>query len=122
MDRYEGTMRFGVSEVRRRVDAAGLPKERLHVVAGWVEDVTAFPERIAFAYIDFDFYRPISTALRIVDGRMPPGGTIIVDDYGFFSAGAQTAVDEFLAVQGKTYEIVRPLEFAGHLIILRRIL
>jgi predicted O-methyltransferase YrrM len=120
IERYEGPMRCGESEVWRRVASTGFPGERLHVVAGFIEQVTALPERIAFAYIDFDFYQPIATSLRIVDERMPSGGVIVVDDYGFFSAGAQTAVDEFLSAREAAYEVARPLPFAGHFIILRK--
>jgi hypothetical protein len=116
---YQGTMRTGEREVRQRVATAKFPAERLHLVKGFIESVTTFPERIAFAYIDFDFYAPIARALRVVDERMPPGGAMVVDDYGFFSAGAKTAVDEFVS-GNERYEVVHPLPFAGHFVILRK--
>jgi len=117
--RYEGMFRSGEHEVRQRVAAASFDAARLHVVSGFIETVTTFPERIAFAYVDFDFYEPIAYALRISDERMPSGGAIVVDDYGFFSAGAKTAVDEFVAAH-PAYEVVHPLPFAGHFVILRK--
>ena len=51
-------------------------------------------------YVDFDFYSPISVALRFLNKRLVTGGVIVVDDYGFFSSGAKTAVDEFLKEYG----------------------
>ena len=63
---------------------------------------------MCFAYVDFDFYEPILTALRFLRPRMPAGGTVVVDDYGFFSAGAKTAVDEFIAEAGGEFEMTLP--------------
>lgn len=120
IERYEGTMRFGEREVRRRIAATGFASERLHVVRGVIERATTFPERIAFAYIDFDFYEPVATAMRICDERMPSGGGMVIDDYGFFTAGAQAAVDEFLAAHGRAYEAVRPKPWEGEFIMLRK--
>src|ERR1051325_3620356 len=91
---YEGMFKSSEHEVRERVDHANFDETRLHIVAGFIDRVTTFPDRIAFAYVDFDFYEPIAHALRVVDERMPAGGAMMIDDYGFFSAGAQTAVDE----------------------------
>ncbi len=120
MARYEGTMCYDAAEARRRVAVARFPPERLHVVEGFIEPTSELPDRICFAYVDFDFYQPVTTALLLIDGRISAGGAVVVDDYGFFSAGAQSAVDEFLAARVGHYEVVRPLSFAGHFLILRR--
>lgn len=118
IERYEGTMACGESEVRRRVAATRFPNERLHVVAGFVSDATPLPPAICFAYIDFDFYAPIALALKLVDACLSPGGAIVVDDYGHFSAGAKTAVDEFVAAHD--YEMSIGPRYAGHFVVLRR--
>jgi hypothetical protein len=120
MSRYEGTMCYGPAEMRKRVEAAAFPAERLHVIEGFISPESRMPDKICFAYVDFDFYEPIATALRLIDARMGSGGAIVIDDYGFFSAGAASAVDEFLAARGEAYDVVRPLPFAGHFLILRR--
>ncbi|MGB4800151.1 MAG: TylF/MycF/NovP-related O-methyltransferase [Candidatus Saccharimonadales bacterium] len=50
---------------------------------GWFKDLTAgdVPDKIAFAFLDGDFYESIRDSLRLVLPRLQPGGTIIVDDY-----------------------------------------
>jgi hypothetical protein len=45
---------------------------------------------------------------------------MIVDDYGFFSAGAQRAVDEFMEENGELYEFRVANPNYGHFCILRR--
>jgi hypothetical protein len=68
-------------------------------VKGWIDKTLAGPDvpaQVAFAYVDFDFYDPIRLALAYLARTMPAGGFVVVDDYGFFSEGAQLAVDEFV--------------------------
>jgi len=123
MARYEGQMANPESLVRARLRAIDFPPGRTHIVRGFIEDSVRhgeLPSSVAFAYVDFDFYEPIRVALRFLDERLTPGGSVIVDDYGWFSAGAQSAVDEFLAERGADYEIVRPLDGSGYFIVLTR--
>ncbi|WP_291295611.1 TylF/MycF/NovP-related O-methyltransferase [Elioraea sp.] len=54
------------------------------------------PERIAFAHLDCDWYDPVLTVLRAVAPRVPPGGSIVLDDYGDYG-GCRRAVTDFLA-------------------------
>lgn len=117
-------MAFGEWEVRDRLKNAEFPLARVHIVPGFIEETIKsrqLPETVAFAYVDFDFYEPIRIALEYLDRCMPPGGHIMVDDYGFFSAGAQAAVDEFAAARADGYERLFPYPFAGHFIVLRKI-
>jgi hypothetical protein len=44
----------------------------------------------------------------------------VVDDYGWFSAGAQAAVDEFVAAHRGRWDVAMPLPFAGHFAVLAR--
>ncbi|WP_280296208.1 TylF/MycF/NovP-related O-methyltransferase [Nocardia abscessus] len=49
---------------------------------GWFEDTLGeLPDKIAFAYIDADFYESMACALRAVLPRLVPGATVIMDDY-----------------------------------------
>jgi hypothetical protein len=99
MDAYEGKMASPEYLVRQRLMKIQFPPERTHVVSGFfpASATTNAPDKICFSYIDFDLYQPILDALHFVDQRMPPGGCITVDDYGWFSRGVQQAVDEFRA-------------------------
>ena len=50
---------------------------------------------IRFAHIDLDIHAPIAAAIAFVFPRMPPGGVMLFDDYGFATCpGARIAVNE----------------------------
>jgi hypothetical protein len=78
------------------------------------------PDKVCFAYVDFDFYNPTLTALEFLDKHLSYGGTIVVDDYGFFTAGVKTAVDEFIKGHSGNYDVFFPYNFAGRFCILRK--
>ena len=122
MDAYEGLMSHPVEEVRARLEDVGFDWDRVRVVPGMIEETVAFdnlPDKVCFAYVDFDFYSGIKVTLEFLENRLTPGGQIVVDDYGFFSAGAQQAVDEFIASREGRFEIIKPHEFAGHFCMVR---
>lgn len=123
MARYQGDMRAREEQVRDKLALVPFPASRTRIVKGWLEQTLAgpdVPERVAFAYVDVDFYEPIRDALRFLDTRMPRGGFVVVDDYGFFSEGAQLAVDEFVAAGAGRWTMHMPLPAAGHFCILER--
>ena len=115
IDKYEGTMACRVNEVESRLNAISFPPSQVKIIAGFIEETIQYanlPEKVCFAYVDFDFYCPISIALRFLNKRLVTGGVIVVDDYGFFSSGAKTAVDEFLKEYGYKYTPIFPSKFA----------
>ena len=121
MEKYAGTMAYGVNEVWERLEAISYPPARVKIVPGFIESTIsqgALPERVCFAYVDFDFYEPILIVLNYLNEHLSRGGCIVVDDYGFFSSGAATAVNEFLAAHSLEYDLVLPDEAAGHFVIL----
>ena len=64
---------------------------------GWFKDLGGeeVPEKIAFAFLDGDFYESIRDSLKLVLPRMQQGGVIIVDDYAREALpGAAKAVHE----------------------------
>ena len=124
MDRYKGTMASPESEVLSKLAAIRFPSDRTRIKKGWVKDSIRsgdLPAKVAFAYVDFDFYDPIKDTLEFLDSRMAPGSKIVVDDYGFFSEGAQLAVDQFVASTAPRYKFELPLPFAGHFCILSKL-
>ena len=122
IEKYQGTMASPVGDVQNRLEDIGFPKKRSHIIEGFFDSSPEIPgpDSIAFAYIDFDFYRPILDALCFVNQRMPIGGRVIVDDYGWFSAGAQIAVDEFVAKNKESWQFELPYEFCGKFCILTK--
>jgi O-methyltransferase len=127
MRAYAGRMSFPEDMVRGRLDAISFPAQRYVIHRGFIERViredTALPKEVCFAYVDFDFYEPIKVALGFLDRVIPSGATVIVDDYGFFSAGVRTAVDEFVEAKrsvGIAYECIVPNIRYGHFAVLTK--
>ena len=65
-------------------------------------------QKISFALIDVDLYRPTVAAIEKVYEKLSPGGTLMVDDCMDQEAhdGARQAFDEFLHRRGIPKEIV----------------
>ncbi len=124
IERYQGRMAFSADSVRDRLNRIAFPAARTRIVAGFIEETvrsSPLPDQVCFALVDFDFYEPVKTALHCLSERVPPGGQVIVDDYGYFSTGARNAVDEFAAAHAGRFELQVPPEWAGRFAILRRI-
>lgn len=121
---YEGQMAFPSEVVQGKLSEIGYPRDRTNIVAGFVDDAflsqSGLPAKICFAYVDFDFYAPILSALRFLRDRMAVGTHVLVDDYNFFSSGAKTAVDEFVQESKGAYDLVLPHDSAGRFCILRK--
>jgi len=123
IENYQGRMAFPVEGLRARLKRTPIDLARVKIVPGFIEETiggTMLPEKVAFAYVDFDFYEPILITLDYLQEHMPSGGHIIVDDYGCFSEGAKTAADEFTERHGDEYERILPPDFAGHFIVLKK--
>jgi O-methyltransferase len=93
---------------------AGLPLPIMH--KAWFSDLTPgdMPDKIAFAFLDGDFYESIRDSLSLVWPRLAEGAIVVVDDYQSEALpGAKRAVDEWL----KTHPA--RLQVASSLAILR---
>ena len=94
-------------EVKERFLRAGLPVPVIK--KGWFSELTEsdLPEKIAFSFLDGDFYESIRDSLRLVLPKMVPRGVLIVHDYANPALpGVKKAVDgvfsEFgIGVEGK---------------------
>ncbi|MFF9555655.1 TylF/MycF/NovP-related O-methyltransferase [Streptomyces albus] len=82
-DRYlkQGDCKATAADVLAVFERWGLKPPHLH--EGWFEETLPgqLPERVAFAYLDGDFYESIHTSLTHVWPRLSVGGSVIVDDY-----------------------------------------
>ena len=65
----------------------------------WFGDLTsdAIPEKVAFAFLDGDYYESIQSCIRLIENKLTPGAVVIVDDYQNEALpGARKAVDEWI--------------------------
>jgi hypothetical protein len=76
--------------------STGYPAERVHFVAGPVEETLPdnAPERLALLRLDTDWYESTRHELEHLYPRLASGGVLIVDDYGHWE-GCRRAVDEY---------------------------
>lgn len=91
-----GELAVSKKQFLREFQKAHLQPPRVH--KGWFSDFvdTDVPEKIAFAFLDGDFYDSIHDSLKLVVPRIQKGGVIIVDDYAREALpGAAKAVHEF---------------------------
>lgn len=124
IEAYKGTMACGVDMVTGELRSIDFPLTRAKVVPGFIEKTihqSHLPNEVCFAYIDFDFYEPILIALKFLDKRLAKNGYVVIDDYDWFSTGAKTAVDEFIAANRSRWEFTLPIPGAGHFAILRKV-
>jgi O-methyltransferase len=91
----------GLDDVRAGMAETGYPAERVHFHPGRVEETipAAAPETIAILRLDTDWYVSTLHELEHLYDRVPSGGVIVLDDYGYWR-GAREAVDQFLERTG----------------------
>lgn len=81
----------------KNMNQAGVKMPVIH--KGWFSDLTGddVPKKVAFAFLDGDYYRSIADPLKLLESRLSVGSVIVVDDYGNSALpGAAKAVDEWL--------------------------
>jgi O-methyltransferase len=69
------------------------------VKKAWFSDLTPkdLPSKIAFAFLDGDYYQSIKDSLKLVWPKLVGGAVVVVDDYANEALpGAAVAVDEWL--------------------------
>lgn len=94
-----GDQVFGEEQVRAMLTATGYPGERIHIVAGTVEQTlpAQAPAQLALMRLDTDWYESTRHELVHLYPRLASGGVLIVDDYGHWD-GCRKAVDEYFSV------------------------
>lgn len=125
MSAYGGLMSFGKKNVLTSLNEVAFPESRIQLFEGYIDEVVIsekarLPEKVSFAYVDFDLYAPIIDGLKMLESRISLGGIIIVDDYDYFSTGAKKAVDEFMTVHSDEYSITIPEKSLGHFAVIKR--
>lgn len=125
MEAYAGRMKCRENMVMARLEEISFPAHRYVIHKGFFADLLdrspRLPSKVSFAYVDFDFYEPIKQVLEFLHPITPAGAIVIVDDYGFFSAGVKTAVDEFIGEKNaleNLYDLAIPDPVYGHFAVL----
>ncbi len=106
-----------LERVREALLGTGYPAERLHFLAGKVEDTIpgSAPEQIGLLRLDTDWYASTLHEMNHLWPRLVSGGVLIVDDYGHFE-GARQAVDEYFEGSQERVFLGR-LDYTGRLCV-----
>lgn len=92
-----GELPASKKEVIRLFKQSGLPMP--HIRKAWFSELTPkdIPDKVAFAFLDGDFYESIMDSLKLVWTTLTKGAVVVVDDYQNEQLpGAAKAVDEWL--------------------------
>jgi O-methyltransferase len=91
-----------LEDVQEGMAQTGYPSERVHYVKGRVEETIPerAPAQISILRLDTDWYESTKHELDHLYPRVPSGGVVLFDDYGYWD-GAREAVDEFLETSGE---------------------
>ena len=103
----QGALAVTKREVKERFLHANLPVPVIK--KAWFSELTSddLPERIAFAFLDGDFYESIRDSLKLVVPKMSEGGVLIVHDYTNPALpGVKRAVDEWKSGRNSSFQVV----------------
>jgi O-methyltransferase len=91
-----------LEDVKEGLAQTGYPPEQVRFVQGRVEDTipAQAPDEISILRLDTDWYESTKHELEHLYPRVPSGGVVLFDDYGYWD-GAREAVDEFLDATGE---------------------
>lgn len=91
-----------VDNVKEVLAKIGLPPEQSIIRAGWFQQTfqQPLPERVALLHCDADWYDSVSLVLDTFYRRIPPGGCVVLDDFGYWE-GCREAFYDFC---GRTNE------------------
>ncbi len=108
-----------LEDVQENLQRTQFPKDRIHYIAGKVEDTIPehIPEKIALLRLDTDWYESTYHELEHLFPRLVPGGVLIIDDYGHWK-GARKAVDEYFE-KHKIPILLNRIDYTGRIAIKR---
>ena len=95
-----GELAISKREVKERFLRAGLKVPMIK--KGWFAEFTSedLPKKIAFCFLDGDFYESIRDGLKLIENKMTPGAVLIVHDYNNPALpGVKKAVDEWMSAR-----------------------
>lgn len=101
-----GELKGSKKDFRQEFKKANLRTPIIH--KGWFSDLTSkdLPDKIAFAFLDGDFYESILTSLKLAGPRLSQGGIICIDDYKSESLpGVEKAVIGYLGSDERVIKI-----------------
>ncbi len=94
--RCVGTCVASEAEVTEILTSVGLLPHQYRILAGWFHETfrTELPEQVALLHCDADWYDSVALVLETFYPRVPQGGCVILDDFGYWE-GCREAFFDF---------------------------
>jgi hypothetical protein len=107
IEKYAGTIAFPRQILDQEVAGTPFPSNKLNAIEGWITPtlLEGISIKVKFAYLDMDFYQSTFDVLVWLKSQMVSGGMIILDDFGSFSSGVETAAREVLATYPESFTL-----------------
>lgn len=109
--KYVGECAATPADVKEAMQTISVPDDKYSIFEGWFADTFKaenLPEKVALLHCDADWYNSVSLVLNTFYDRIPDGGCIVLDDFGYWE-GCREAFYDFCATRG-----IKPLlERAG---------
>jgi lipopolysaccharide transport system ATP-binding protein len=85
-----------VSDLQEALSHVSAPLEQCHIKPGWFKETfqEKLPEQVALLHCDADWYESVFLVLNTFYDRIPKGGCIILDDFGYWE-GCREAFYDF---------------------------
>jgi O-methyltransferase len=95
--KWIGDCLASVEDVQTVMNLVGTKEENYTIRKGWFEDTfvnSPLPETVALLHCDADWYKSVLLVLETFYDRIPEGGCVILDDFGFWE-GCREAFYDF---------------------------
>jgi O-methyltransferase len=95
--KWIGDCQASVEDVQTVMNLVGTKAENYTIRKGWFEDTfvnSPLPETVALLHCDADWYKSVLLVLETFYDRIPDGGCVILDDFGFWE-GCREAFYDF---------------------------
>jgi O-methyltransferase len=100
--KYIGECAATVSDVKEAMRTISVSNDKYSIFEGWFEDTFKaenLPEKVALLHCDADWYNSVTLVLNAFYDRIPNGGVIILDDFGYWE-GCREAFYDFCSIRG----------------------
>lgn len=103
----EGSCKTSLEKLSDNFEVFHLKKPNINV--GWFKEIPddKYPNRVAFAFFDGDFYSSIMDSFEKVYPKLSSGARIVIHDFGWDALpGVQKACDDFLKDKPEKMELL----------------
>lgn len=99
---YVGECAATAADVKEAMRTISTPDDKYSIFEGWFEDTFKaenLPEKVALLHCDADWYNSVTLVLNTFYDRIPDGGCIVLDDFGYWE-GCREAFYDFCSKKG----------------------